>query len=191
MLDEKRQEEILLTLKRIDYATREQLQKMHSLGKSRNALRVLNNMSEYLSTFTHDRKYIFYLNREGRERVNAEHVRKKTMKIDHYLMRNDLYIHLGRPFDWKNEQKVRIPDTKLILIPDARFVRNKLFHYIEVDNKQSMSKNRKKIEKYKALASYTEHFNLIWITTTPYRKNRLQGLSEGINVTCYLWDDIK
>ncbi len=73
---EKREEAILLSLKKCDYLTREQIQKMHDLGKPRNAHRVLSDMEEYISSFTNDRKHVYYLNKDGRERVGATKVRK-------------------------------------------------------------------------------------------------------------------
>lgn len=188
---EKRQEAILLSLKKCDYLTREQFQKMHDLGKPRNAHRVLNEMDEFISSFTNDRKYVYYLNKDGRERVGATKIRKKTAMINHFLMRNDLYIALGRPSSWKNEVKITIPNTKISIVSDSIFVSNKIHHFVEVDYKQTISKNTVKIKRYQQLASFNPQFALIWITTTPYRKKKLLSLCEGLNVQVYLWDDIK
>lgn len=189
---EKRQEQILLSMKKCDYLSREQVEKLHNLGKSRNAHRVLNDMSEYLSTFTHERKNIYYLNKEGRERVGASKIRKKTPMINHYLMRNDLYIFLGKPFTWKNEMKISVPKTKVSIVADAQFKIDKTHDYfIEVDYKQSMKKNESKIKRYAQLHEYNPSFMLIWVTTTHYRKIKLQDLCEGLNAQVYLWDDIK
>lgn len=188
---EKRQEAILLSLKKCDYLTREQFQKMHDLGKPRNAHRILNEMEEFISSFTNDRKYVYYLNKDGRERVGATKIRKKTAMINHFLMRNDLYIALGRPSSWKNEVKITIPNTKISIVSDSIFISNKTHYFVEVDYKQTMSKNTVKIKRYQQLASFNSQFALIWITTTPYRKKKLQLLCEGLNVQVYLWDDIK
>lgn len=187
----KRQEAILLSLKKCDYLTREQLQKMHDLGKDRNAQRILGDMSEYISYFINDRKNIYYLNKEGREQVEATKVRKKTAMINHYLMRNDLYITLGRPSSWKNELKIKIPDTKLQVVADSVFLQNKIHHFVEVDNKQSMSKNQTKIKRYQQLKELNPQFVLLWVTTTPYRKKKLESLCTGLDAQVYLWDDIK
>ncbi|MBO1515508.1 replication-relaxation family protein [Metabacillus sp. BG109] len=188
---EKRQEAILLSLKRLDYLDREQIQKLHNLGKVRNTQRVLSNMSECISSFTHDRKNIYYLNKDGRERVGATKVRKKTAMINHFLMRNDLYIALGRPSSWKNEMKIAIPNTKISIVSDSIYIANKVHHFVEVDFKQSMIKNTAKIKRYRQLSEFNPNFVLIWITTTPYKKKKLQSLCEGLNVQVYLWDDIK
>jgi hypothetical protein len=187
----KREEAILLSLKKCDYLTREQLQKLHNLGKARNAQRVLSSMSEYVSSFTNEIKKVYYLNKEGRERVQATKVRKKTAMINHYLMRNDYYIAAGRPSTWKNEIKVSIPGTKVSIIADSIFTMNKRDHFVEIDYKQSMSKNSSKIKRYRQLHDFNPDFKLVWITTTPYRKKRIQSLCEGLPVVVYLWDDIK
>lgn len=186
---EKRIDQILLLLRQCDYLTREQLQKMIKLGQTRNAQRVLSDMDEYISYFNEERKKVYYLNAAGRERVQAEKVRKKTAMVTHYLMRNDLFIHLGRPSTWKNEVKISINDVSII--SDAAFISNKIHHFIEVDFKQSMSKNLAKIKRYKQLATINPQFALVWVTTTPYRKKKLESLCTGLNGKVFLWDDIK
>ncbi|MGG0718648.1 replication-relaxation family protein [Robertmurraya massiliosenegalensis] len=186
---EKRIDQILLLLKKCDYLTREQLQRMVNLGQTRNAQRVLNDMSDYITSFTEDRKKVYYLNAAGRERVQAEKIRKKTAMITHYLMRNDLYIAVGRPISWRNEVEISVHDISLIA--DAAYISNKLHHFVEIDNKQSMAKNVVKIKKYKKLSSYNPQFVLVWVTGTPYRKKKLESLCEGLKFKIYLWEDIK
>jgi hypothetical protein len=186
---EKRIYQILLLLKKCDYLTREQLQRMVNLGKTRNAQRVLKDLSNYVSSFTDDKKNVYYLNSNGRERVQAEKVRKKTAMVTHYLMRNDLYITVGCPVSWRNEVEISINNVSLIA--DAAYISDKLHHFIEVDNKQSMSNNIQKIKKYKKLSTYNPQFVLIWVTTTPYRKKKLESLSQGLKFKIYLWEDLK
>ncbi|WP_180320071.1 replication-relaxation family protein [Peribacillus loiseleuriae] len=191
MKNQQRIEEILLSLKKCDYLSREQLQKMHNLGQTRNAQRLLSSMEEYISHFTEDRKKIYYLNAIGREVVQSEKVRKKTAMIHHYLMRNDLYIHMNRPSSWKNEIKISIPDTKLSIVADSAFISNKIHHFVEVDYQQSMKKNVDKINRYKKLSTINSQFALIWVTKTPYRKKKLESLCTGLKGKVYLWEDIK
>jgi hypothetical protein len=186
---EKRIDQILLLLKRCDYLTREQLQRLLNLGQTRNAQRILSEMAEYLSHFTENRKKVYYLNTEGRERVQADKIRKKTPLVNHYLMRNDLFIAVGRPVSWKNEVKISVNDISLIA--DATFISNKFHHFIEVDYKQSMSKNIQKIKKYRTLSTYNPQFKLIWVTTTPYRKKRIEELCKDLNTKVYLWEELK
>ncbi|WP_235822792.1 replication-relaxation family protein [Cytobacillus massiliigabonensis] len=189
MKKQQRMEEILLSLKKCDFLSREQLQKIHKLGQDRNAQRVLSNMEEYLSHFLENRKKIYYLNAAGRELVQAEKKRTKNTQVNHYLMRNDLYIAKGKPSTWQNEVKITINDISLIA--DAAFISNKLHHFIEIDFKQSMAKNIQKIKRYKKLSTYNPQFALIWVTTTPYRKKKLQQLCEGLKIQIYLWEDLK
>src|SRR5690625_4638799 len=154
----KREESILLSLKMLDYLSRSQIQKLHNLGGDRNARRVLNNMSEYISCFR-DAENIYYLNKEGRERVGADTVRHKINQVSHYLMRNDLYIHLG-PQEWRNEVRVGVKDV-VTVVPDAYFKYNQMLHFLEVDHTQKMFKNKEKIDRYKALKEtgvYQEKF---------------------------------
>jgi len=188
---EKREEAILLSLRRCDYLSREQIQKMHNLGQTRNAQRILSNMYEYLSFFTDERRKVYYLNAAGRERVQAEKIRKKTAMINHYLMRNDLYITKGRPSSWKNEVKITIPNSKLSLIADAVYIFNKIHHFVEIDYKQSMHKNASKIIRYKELSTFNPQFSLVWVTTTQFRKKKIEQLCEGLKVKIYLWEEIR
>jgi Replication-relaxation len=182
-------EEILLSLKKCDFLSREQLQKMHHLGQDRNAQRVLSNMDEYLSHFLDNRKKIYYLNAAGRELVQAEKKRTKNPQVNHYLMRNDLYIVKGRPSTWQNEVKITVNDVSLIA--DAAFISSKLHHFIEIDYKQSMEKNIQKIKRYKKLSTYNPQFSLIWVTTTIYRMEKLIRLCDGLKNQIYLWEDLK
>jgi len=186
---EKRIDQILLLLRQCDYLTREQLQKMMNLGQTRNAQRVLGDMAEYISYFTEERKKVYYLNSNGRDRVQAEKVRKKTAMVNHYLMRNDLFIAMGRPSTWRNE--VKISFNKISIIVDATFSSNKIHHFVEVDYKQSMNQNISKIKRYKQLAAIDPKFALVWVTTTPYRKKKIKSLCEGLSGKVFLWDDIK
>lgn len=189
MKNQRRLEEILLSLKKCDYLSREQLQKMHRLGQDRNAQRILSNMHEFIAHFTEDKKKIYYLNSAGREMVQAERIRKKTPLVNHYLMRNDLFIVKGRPSTWENEVKISVKD--ITLIADAAFIFNKLHHFVEIDYKQSMAKNIQKIKKYRKLSTYNPQFSLIWVTNTPYRKKKIEELCKELNHEVYLWEDIK
>jgi hypothetical protein len=186
---ELKEEQILLSLKRLDYLNRSQLQRLHNLGNVRKTNRFLKNMDDYVSHFR-DGEKVYYLNNEGRVRVDCKKIRKKTPNVRHFLMRNDLYITLGRPTTWKNEMKISIPNTEISIICDALYMKEKKYHFIEIDNIQKMTNNKTKIEKYRKLAD-NDVFNLIWVTTTEYRKKRLETMSEGLNVECFLWDDIR
>jgi hypothetical protein len=191
-----RQEKILLSLKKLDYLNREQLQKIHRLGQKRNANRILQDLSPYLSSYREDYSTIYYLNAKGRDYVNSDKIRKKTNFVQHVLMRNDFYIFSGYPHEWKNE--IKLSDGEYTVVCDAWFKSNGKYHILEVDHCQSMNENKKKIEKYKGLyenESIEEHFGyfplLIWLTTTELRKKKLTELCKGIPYLIYTINDIK
>ncbi|MGM8215189.1 replication-relaxation family protein [Bacillaceae bacterium W0354] len=183
-----------MSLKKLDYLTRKQIQKLHDLKGDRNARRVLQQMNPYLSHF-YDGQKIYYLSKEGREKVNCKIARSKITTAQHYLMRNDLYIHLGQPATWRNEIKMISHEGKkdeIVIVADAHFTRNGRHHIIEIDNMQKMKKNKIKIDKYRRLIqrnSFKEMPKLIWVTTTEYRRKALLDLSEGLDVDVYLPDD--
>jgi hypothetical protein len=156
----------------------------------RNTNRVLQDMSQYLSSFRHyNGENVYYLNKEGRERVNSQKVCKKSNQIEHYLMRNDLYITLGRPVNWRNE--IRIKVEEISVIADAHFedLRGTV-NVIEVDNTQKMSENKKKVEKYREIVKLTgRKFKFHWITTTHYRQKQLIDINQGLDISVTLAQD--
>lgn len=192
-----REEAILLSLKKLDYLSRSQIQKLHQLGGERNARRVLNNMSEYLSSFR-DVENIYYLNKAGRERVGSHVARHKTNQVGHYLMRNDMYIHY-RPTEWKNEMKVTVQGEGMVsIITDAYFEYKQRLHFLEVDHLQHMQKNYEKVEKYRKIKDtgvYQDRYKyfprLVWVTLTENRKEQLVKWCEGLDTKVFTWDEIK
>lgn len=189
-----RQEQILLSLKRFDYMTVKQLQQLHDLKSNRNAYRVLKQLEPYLNTFKDDGINVYYLNKKGREAVNCSKVRKKTTTVQHYLMRNNLYIQLGKPNSWRNEIRMKYEsgNDKITIVADAHYSTNK-HHLIEIDNVQKMNKNRIKIEKYRRLiekGAFKGMPELIWVTNTPYRQELLQELCDGLDCKIYLKGDL-
>jgi Replication-relaxation len=186
---EQRQERILLSLKKLDFLSRTQLQRIHRLGKTRNTNRVLKEMSDYLSSFSHENgEHVYYLNKEGRERVNSTKICKKTTQTDHYLMRNSLYISLGCPASWRSEIKLKVNDVHIVA--DALFEEKGVLHVIEVDHTQKMIENRKKMEKYREIVKLTgKPIKFHWITTTHYRQKQLTELCQGLNCIVTLAKD--
>ncbi|WP_306453842.1 replication-relaxation family protein [Bacillus sp. 7884-1] len=183
---QQREERILLSLKKLDYLSRSQLQTLHGLGSARNASRVLKNMEQYISSFR-DSENIYYLNKEGRERVNCQKVFKKTMQARHVLMRNDLYIACGQPATWKNEMKLEVKG-RVSVIADALFIRERRYHIVEVDHTQKMGKNRTKVERYRKLIDlgvFEKQPLFLWVTMTEYRRKQLLSLCEGLDVKVF------
>lgn len=189
-----REEQILLLLKRFDFLTRDQLNQYFQFGTVRNANYVLKKLSDYLMTIREGYQTIYYLNKEGREYVECNKVRKKSSQVQHIIMRNDFWFFCGCPGDWKNEVKISNGDVSVIA--DAVFTRNGFYHFLEVDRTQPMKENKAKIEHYKRLSeSLVRNFNyyptLIWLTTTNHRRTQLERLCNGLKVKVYTIDDIK
>ncbi|MFP5111816.1 replication-relaxation family protein [Bacillaceae bacterium C204] len=192
----KRQEQILLSLKKLDYLDRDQLNRIHRLGTIRNTNRILKQLSLYLSSYREDYSTIYYLNKEGREYVTSEKIRKKTNFVNHVLMRNQFYIYAGFPSEWKNEMELNDGEYKVIC--DAWFNSNGKYHILEVDYQQTMKENRIKIEKYRGLYKNKGMENklgyvppLIWVTTTELRKKKLTELCKGLPYGIFTINDIK
>lgn len=187
---EQRTEDILHSLKKLDYLSRSQLQQLHDLGQKRNANRVLQQCSEFLSSFR-DIENIYYLNKEGRDRVGSSKIRKKTPQAKHFIMRNYIYIAFECPSDWKNEVKLGIKEKKIINKCDATFTRDNKRYIVEVDNMQKMSENKKKIEKYRAISESGVYGSpaFIWITTTTYRQKQLSELCADLDCQVFLLSD--
>lgn len=179
-------------MKKLGFLSRSQIQKLHRLGGERNANRVLKEMSEYLCSFRQNEN-IYYLSKEGRERVGCERALKKTLQANHYLMRNDLYIACGCPSNWKAEVKLEIPAV-VNVIADALFVRDGIYYIIEIDHIQKMSVNREKVKKYRKflkLNVFKRPPVFLWMTTTEYRRRELMKLCDGMNAKVYLKTDFK
>lgn len=167
------------------------------MKSDRNTLRVLKQMEEYISVFR-DGENIYYLNAKGRELVNCDKVRKRTGNVQHYLMRNYIYMAYGCPVTWKNEIRIRSGSTKkdtVTCVADALFKQGSTYCIVEVDNTQKMKQNQSKIERYKILKERAAFGMLapkfIWITTTEYRKKELLRMSEGLHVEVYVISDFK
>lgn len=189
-----REEQILLLLKKFDFMTRDQLRKYFSLGKVCNTNRVLRNLSEYLFNIREGYQTIYYLSKEGRGYVDCEKIRKKGGHVRHIIMRNELYLYLNCPLDWKNEVKVSDGTTNITV--DGMYKRNGFQHFLEIDNLQTMKENREKIKRYRTLmGSIVKQMGyyptLVWLTTTELRRKQLEKACEGLKCKVYVLEDIR
>ena len=180
-----------MSLKKFDYLTRSQIQRVHNLKGERNANRFLNSMSEYIGSFRHGLENVYYLNKKGRERVGCDVIRKKTPNIQHFLLRNQLWIELKCPRTWENEIKMKVGD--LSIVSDAKFImKGGIPVLIEVDVMQPMAKNKLKIQKYKEIKRITgQEFHLLWVTELESRRPKLESLMDGIAGKVYTLNEIK
>ena len=191
-----RSERILLSLKKFDFLTRDQLQRLYRLGSVRNTNRVLSDLSEYLVSFRDGYQSIYYLSKAGKEYVQCQKIRKKGNKALHTVTRNEFWLFYGCPPEWKNE--VKVSDGETTVIADALFNKSSQWYFLEVDLTQPMKENRSKIERYKrlysngALAEKLGHFpTLIWLTTTEMRRQQLNELCESIPCIVFTTADIQ
>lgn len=185
-------------MKKLDYMSRSQIQRLHKLGGDRNARRVLENLSPYLSTFRSETgENIYYLNKDGRERVKCEVARQKTAQANHYLMRADAFIYYNGDDFWANEVRFKVDGAGVNLIADSTFRHNGRRHFLEVDHLQHMNKNHEKIERYKRLHATgvcQEKFKyfprLVWVTMTESRRKQLLEWCAGLDVVVHVWNEI-
>jgi hypothetical protein len=166
-------------LEKLTYSTREQLQAIENLGGDRNARRILLEMErkKLIRSVRYERK-IYYLSNKGSERIGKGGVNLKRSWITHTLMRNDLFIKLGQPKDWIKENPIYKGD-EIYLIPDATFKKNGIYHFVEIDNTQTMKTNYEKIKKYAELfPNFKNRYKhtpiLIWYSLSDVRKEKLQ-----------------
>lgn len=198
-----RQEKILSSLIHLRFATREQLQKIHNLGGDRNALKVLKELKEYFHIQNHNGMNVYYLNKLGRDRVGLETEYKWTLQAEHHLMRNDIYIYFHQPEDWIVEDGMIIRYTEgeerktMRIVPDARFTKDGVYHFLEVDRSQSMIENKKKIENYGKLSpvmkkQYGHQPVILFYTLTEVRREKLKEICQLHQVNCqvYIKEDI-
>ena len=192
-----RQEKILLLLKKFDFLTRDQLNRYFHLGKTRNTNRVLGDLSPFLKNIRDGYQSIYYLNKEGREYVGCEKIRKKGGHVQHTIMRNEMWLFYGCPPDWKSE--IKVTDGKTTLVTDAMFMKMLQYHFLEIDHTQTMKENRDKILRYKELAQdgliaqKLGHFpTVVWLTTTELKRTQLKEACKGLpSVKVYTLSDIK
>ena len=184
-----RMESILSSLSRFDYLSQAQIQSIHDLKSPRNANRILHSMSDYLSSFRLGLEKVYYLNKNGRELVNSQVIRKKTPNVEHYLTRNQLWIHMQKPKEWENEVKLKAGDFSIIC--DAKTSQRGIPVFIEVDITQSMQENKRKIEKYRELKKISNQvFHVVWVTKLDSRKKRINELSYGLTGHVYTLEEI-
>ncbi|MEN2464705.1 replication-relaxation family protein [Ornithinibacillus sp. JPR2-1] len=182
-----REERILLRLADLNFATRKQLQVIENLGGERNARRILYQMEKDKSIKSvRQEQKIYYLSNKGRDRIGISPGELKRDKIKHTLMLNDLFIQLGQPKDWRKEFPVN-RNGELYIIPDALYTESGIFHFVEIDNVQTMKTNLEKVKKYKDLFSDMEkqfHHKpvLIWYSLSPIRKEKLKIACKKANI---------
>jgi hypothetical protein len=197
-MSRQRQMAILSSLNKLGFMTRSQIQRLHNLGSDRNACRVLANMKEYLNSFRLEEN-VFYLNKKGREMVGSTKKVTRTAQVRHILMRNELYLYYGCPKAWNVEKEVLI-NGKAYIKPDVIFMIDDRLYFAEIDHTQTMSNNKRKIEKYaelKELGAFQRQYGyfplLIWLTTNDTKRQLLQKACDdkGIETFILTLDEVR
>ncbi|MEY8351392.1 replication-relaxation family protein [Bacillus cereus] len=189
-MKEARTESILWSLRKLGFLTRKQIQVLHDLGGDRNASRIMKDIEEYVSSFRFGEK-VYYLNKEGCERIGSKKILKRSNQFRHYIMRNDIYIAYGCPGTWKQEVKMNVKGI-VSIIADALFNDEGRYHIVEIDHEQKMSVNRVKIQKYRKLIDcnvFDKPPKFTWYTCTEYRRKQLQKLCEGLDCNIFTVTD--
>jgi hypothetical protein len=158
-------------------------------------LKVLGAMKDYVSIGNFKGKNVYYLNKKGRDLIGSENEVSWTLQLEHYLMRNDLFIHYGCPKSWVIEKKVSygtVGTKEHYVIPDARFKNeHNIWTFIEVDRIQTMSENRKKIERYAELSpimqSQGQKPTIVFYTLRSSRKEKLNALCKEAGLDCVIY----
>lgn len=194
---DKREEAILSLLKRCDFLTRDQIRKYFRIGTPRHTNRLLFELSDYTNRVRDGYQTIYYLNKNGREYVGCDKIRKQGGHMYHAIMRNDLWLYYGSPRDWRNE--IKVSDGRTHVIVDAMFTQSLRYHFLEVDRTQTMAENRAKIKRYLTLidnGGLTKSLGhvptLVWLTTTELRRKQLLEACKALPTTkVFTIDEIK
>lgn len=85
------------------------------------------------------------------------------------------------------------PIDKKKVVSDAVFTRNGYMYLIEVDNKQDMKVNKKKIDSYREIMPSIKEQSpiLCFFTTTENRKRKLEDWLKGIRHEVKTFEEIR
>jgi hypothetical protein len=143
---------------------------------------------------------VYYLNKNGCDYLGLDEERRWVQSVEHYLMRNDLYLYYGMPESFQVEAEITISSglAQKILRADGYFIKDGLHYFLEVDRMQKMSENKKKIELYSELSplmaqKYETHPTIVFYTNSHIRQKKLYQWCKELNVSCsvYTKDDLK
>ncbi len=183
----------------MEVLSRSQLQRILQIDNVRTINAILSSMSTCLN-YARLHENTYYLNKKGRDYLGSKKVVNKTNQLEHKLMRNDLRIYYDYPKDWRNEPEliVKLNGQSEKILPDASFSMQGTNTFVEVDNKQSMVNNYKKIDCYArvfptiARKSGNEPM-LVFYTKTEVRRNKLFEYAESkrISIGVFTKEDLE
>lgn len=181
-----REDRILSRLDEFGFATREQLQLACDLSGDRNAMRILAEMEseKLIGSYREERKVYFVTNR-GYNRIGSTKQPTKGRASTHTLMRNDAFMLLGMPKNWRKEAPLKYSGGEIVC--DAFYKDGGEYVFVEVDCEQKMANNYEKLQRYKQLASEMKpQFNhtpsVVYYTTTELKRRKLAQYMKELGV---------
>lgn len=156
---------------------------------------MLGSMNKWLDKNNLKGKNVYSLNKEGREWIGSTLEVKFSYQIEHYLLRNDLFIYYGCPKNWEVERKTVfkvLGQPEKHIRPDARFQKNGVWHFIEVDRTQKMVENVKRIKEYGELSSLMQQDLggkpvIVFYTVKESRQVKLKELCKEAGLDCAVY----
>ncbi|WP_019243626.1 hypothetical protein [Bacillus sp. AP8] len=202
-------EQLLITIDHLGMATIKNLRGIHDLKSYRNACYVIKKIEPYVNTTFFNKEKVFYLNKQGLSFIDSDKQQVKKSNLEHTLLRNEAYMYLNCPLDWKNEcvleYEVMQPNnlgivikgmnvvTKSKMVADAVYKRNGYTHIVEIDNTRHMQDNHKKIKSYVDCFKSLDTPRLEIFTTTLDRKRKFEKwlLEYKLRGEVKVFDEIK
>lgn len=179
-----------MTIDQLGAATIKNLRGIHDLKSYRNACYALKKIEPFTHQTFFNKEKVFYLNKQGLSLIDSDKGQCKKSNLEHTLLRNEAYIYLNCPVDWKCEvvleYEVETPNnfgivikgmnivTKNKMVADAIYKRNGYTHIIEIDNIRDMKDNHKKIKSYVDCFKSLDTPRLEIFTTTIDRKRKFE-----------------
>lgn len=186
-----RQMTILTSIRKLKFATRRHLMAIHDMGGIRNANRILKDLSSFVNSTVYKKEYVYYLNKKGRALFDDTEKIVPTIRLAHSLMRNEAWLHLFCPDDWRIEEPIRykINNQKKTIIPDVKFRDDDgILNAVEIDRTQMMNVNSEKLNRYGDFTMYyKQRYNgkvpvIHFFTITKYREKKLEQLAAKYDV---------
>lgn len=167
---------------------------MFDIKGIRNANRIMASLRNYVdSVYVGENAY--FLNKRGVELVGADYQYRHSDQVTHKIMRSDAYIYF-KPTEWYPEREFIKPVN---IQPDAFFYSGSSYKFLEVDNTQKWTVNKRKFNDYKRLKEsgafqrkYGKFPPLIWVVKMHSRKERLLSLAKEYGISCevYLHEEV-
>lgn len=203
-------ETLLTTIDRLGVVKIKHLQQIHNLNYRNTCHIVSKHLRPFINETYYQKEKVIYLNKKGKEFICST---KEDIKIGnstyHSLLRNEVYIYLNCPIDWKTEhvyeKEIQPPNrygisfgnmsisSKKKIVCDAVYKRNGYVYLIEIDNERKMIDNKKKIEAYREIMPWITDGApiLCFYTKTETRRKKLKEWLGDIRHEVKTFEEIK